>query len=199
MSREPRWFIIIAVVAVLTFGYKAHSQTAAAYSDEEAFRIYSAIMPGLIAGKAMLVEDTTAKRPGNCLKDESVSDPDLREALADYHHVNEHIWILSGEFDKGSKRDFVQRTELDSFFRKSVGKGWEKFYRKHPHAAGFVSFSAVGFNKDRSAAVVYSAATSCAFCASGGLHFMKKGPKGWVELKDAPTCRWISGSVLTKR
>lgn len=191
MSRKPSC-IIVAVVAVLTFGYEAHSQTARLYTDKEAFKVYSAIMPGVIAGKTTLVEDTTAKRPVNCLKDESVSDPDLREALADYQHVNERVWILSGEFDTGSKRDFVQRKELDSFFRKNVDKGWKKFYRKHPDAAGFVSFSAVGFNQDRSAAVVYSAVSSCAFCASGGLHFMKKGPNGWVELKDASTCRWIS-------
>ena len=37
MSREPVCFIIVALVAVLMFGYGAHSQTVAAYTDKEAF------------------------------------------------------------------------------------------------------------------------------------------------------------------
>jgi len=57
------------------------------------------------------------------------------------------------EFTRASvKANLIDSKERESYFRKGVDKGWKKFYRAHPKAAGTVVFSSVGFNNKRTAA-----------------------------------------------
>ncbi len=52
---------------------------------------------------------------------------------------------------------------------------------------------AIGFNKARTLAAVYSEAVCGSLCGHGKLRFLKLGPNGWIELTPPfPACDWIS-------
>ena len=164
------------------------------YLDIDAFNVYSALIPSPIGGKLVLVVSTTMK-PDRCsLDDTSMPDADFREAVQDFQRTNKQEWNLAEEFASTSvKANLIDSKEWKSYFRKGIDKGWKKFYKAHPKAAGTVAFSAVGFNNKRTVAVVYREVVSCSECGVGSLHFLKKEATGWTEIKPGyATCGWIS-------
>jgi hypothetical protein len=196
MKRNLAWFIFVLASAAVASQPTRSRQTPTRYTDVDAFDVYSAVMPRPISGKAVLVVNTTTKPETCSLTDADIANipnADFREAMQDYRRANNELWILAGEFRGPVKADFVDRKELDSYFRKGADKGWKRFYGAHPNASGTVAFSAVGFNDKHIAAVVYVEIVSCSECAVGGLHLLQKGTNGWTEIKpDLTNCGWIS-------
>ena len=163
MKGNVAWFVFIVVV--ITFQPIASCQTSTTYNDTDAFNVYSALMPSPIGGKTVLVVSAT-KKPERCsLDDTTMPDADFREAVQDFQRTNKQEWNLAEEFTRASvKANLIDSKEWKSYFRKGVDKGWKKFYKAHPRAAGTVAFSAVGFNNKRTAAVVYREIVSCSEC-----------------------------------
>jgi hypothetical protein len=186
------WFIVVLAAVAVASQPTSPRQEPLRYTDGDAFDVYSALMPSPIGVKSVLVVNTTIKPEGCPVSEADMPDADFREAVKDFHRENDEARILAGEFRSPVKADFVDRRELDSYFRRGADKGWKKFYRAHPKASGTVAFSAVGFNDKRTAAVVYSAIVSCSECGVGALHFLKRGADGWTEIKPEFASCWIS-------
>ena len=99
------------------------------------------------------------------------------DTIADYESKNRVAVSLREIFDEKEKVQFITRTEVDRTFR--VGSdGWRIFARNHPKANGFVSFSRIGFNQDRSEAIVYFGHGCGWLCGHGELSFYEKAPDG---------------------
>jgi len=196
MKQTFAWFIFLVAAAAVASQPTGSRQSPNTYTDVDAFDVYSAVMPRPIGGKALLVVNTTTKSDMCSPTDAAIANVDVpfREAMQDYRRANNEIRVLAGEIHGAVNADFVDRKELDSYFRKGADEGWKRFYRTHPNASGTVAFSAVGFNDKHTAAVVYFETLSCSLCAVGGLHFLQKGTNGWTEVKPdgANRCEWIS-------
>jgi len=161
-------------------------------TDEDSVAVYSMLIPAPISGKPVLVLNGTVKPTPCWLKDSDIPDEDLRAAMQDFRRGNDVLRPLTWNRGAGTP-EFIDRKEFESYFRRGADKGWKRFFKAHPKASGTIAFSAVGFNPNRTAAVVYSATTSCSLCGVGRFHFLRKTPQGWVKVEpNFGTCGWIS-------
>jgi hypothetical protein len=67
---------------------------------------------------------------------------------------------------------------------------WREFKAEFPQALGVMRCSLPGFSPDGSSAVVHTSWSSGPLAGWGGLIYVKKGPKGWVQ--HASWRFWIS-------
>ena len=70
-------------------------------------------------------------------------------------------------------------TPADKNFVEKVRISWDKFYEEYPGAPGILTISRVGFNSDRSQAMVYMAHNASLMSASGELFFLANKNGSW--------------------
>jgi hypothetical protein len=165
------------------------------YVDKDALAVYRTMIPESIDGKVALIVTTTVNPTASVCKDLGTANRpsgEYAEALADLVRVNNEEWSLDSLLS-GERTQFISQRELAPLFSGNVNKGWKKFYREHPDASGYIRLSAVGFNRTRTLAAVYSAVVSCSECGHGSVQFLKRGSNGWEKVASPfPFCYWIS-------
>jgi hypothetical protein len=71
--------------------------------------------------------------------------------------------------------------------------GWQGFYQRYPDSGGIVELSAVGFNADKTVAVVYAGHNCGSLCRRGGFHVLQKKAGQWEPPHwDGTKCMWAS-------
>jgi hypothetical protein len=63
--------------------------------------------------------------------------------------------------------------------------GWENLYKRYPEATGIIRVSAIGFNPERTQALVYVERGCGATCGQGGYVLLSKEGKVWKVQKEA--------------
>jgi hypothetical protein len=80
--------------------------------------------------------------------------------------------------------------EYRRIFADEKTDGWKTFDRLYPNSAGYLSLSAVGFNRTGDRALVYYSQFCGWTCAEGAYVLLRKGAGGWeVERKQV---MWVS-------
>ncbi|MCQ9205709.1 MAG: hypothetical protein NG737_05290 [Omnitrophica bacterium] len=75
------------------------------------------------------------------------------ETIDDFKAKNIISYPVEDFFDLSVDYNIITQREIDGIFE-SRG-GWKRFYRRYQGADGILTFSRVGFNQDRSQALVY--------------------------------------------
>jgi hypothetical protein len=168
------------------------------YDVDEAYAVYSAVLPDewtVRAGhaKRLVISSETAFL-GTCLTPEEESKGRQAPAIADYHRANQKRWTLLPQFKIELPYALVPREKLTAFFTTAGPGGWAQFYERYPDSAGWIEFSAVGFNQDKTLAVLYVAHHCGGVCGGGTIRALQKKdgkwqPGGW---EGRPPCMWIS-------
>jgi hypothetical protein len=72
--------------------------------------------------------------------------------------------------------------------------GWDAFFGKYPDSRGYIELSAVGFNADKTLAVVYMGHHCHYLCGGGTQHMLEKVDGQWqpAKLKAKGGCSWAS-------
>jgi len=108
--------------------------------------------------------------------------------IDDFNKKNAKTYKLENKFSIPQRVVLISMQELKKIFRD--GKGWERFYKKFPDASGTTEVSRVGFNKDRTQAILYIGRQSDWLAGAGYLvPLLKEGGK-WVVKKEVLV--WIS-------
>lgn len=137
------------------------------------------------AGKIKKVE-TPTKRNSIIIKKTTVPNT-LQLKASTYHNLKENIFnsldsITYKDFlDKRNrvseikylnisetliKTKYIDTVALDSIFKKG---GWKKFNKLYSLSTDLVEISRVGFNKDKTQALIYYSRSNCGLCGSGYL------------------------------
>ncbi|HEV8210583.1 MAG TPA: hypothetical protein VGP77_10690 [Vicinamibacterales bacterium] len=74
---------------------------------------------------------------------------------------------------------FVEESELKSMFG-SGGDGWQRFYKQHPRAPGFVSLSRIAFDPEYSQALLFVNHTYGLLGAKGYFVLLRRASNGWA-------------------
>lgn len=125
------------------------------------------------------------------------SDELLAETITDFRAKNKQAQRLKSRFDVKVKYVLVSAEEIDGFFKEVDGEtnrvmdGWKKFYEKYPKSGGFVNFSRVGFNSDKTQALVYQSHSCGGLCGGGSYLLFTKKSGVWVE-KGSVGPVWVS-------
>jgi hypothetical protein len=171
------------------------SEPPSAYDDDDAYQIYSVLLPqeeayefakGTLVVRQETQTEPTGDTPSKCLTPEAAKE--FKDAIADFSVVNRKHWLIQRLFQIEKPYEIVNSDMIDLLFKQS---GWEGFYARYPNSGGYIIMSAVGFNHDRTLAVVYTGSACGGLCGRWGLHLLRKVNGKWKSIPGV-TCMTVS-------
>jgi hypothetical protein len=100
--------------------------------------------------------------------------------MKDYARQNRTSWLLARNIPIDIPYELLP---LSDIFKSEHGqRGWDEFYRRFPSSGGFYWFSAVGFNPQRTRALVKMNHNCGMLCGGGEPHFFEKKGAKWHEV-----------------
>jgi hypothetical protein len=194
--------LLLSLIALLVGSHNLASpavQTIAQPAPErEEYVVYAALLKEMFIGKEtkqLVIERYTA------VNDSSNSEPDtfieqlsplMKETTSDYKEKNKQSVELSDRFELKVKLNFLSRDELKRIFEKRDEKydGWKAFRQKYPGAGEIITLSRVGFNPDKSQALIFVGYQCDWLCGEGNYILLTKRDGEWKIEKKSMT--WIS-------
>ena len=184
----------LLILALLLSQGVISSDKAPPYEDQEAYEVYSAIIP---LGRPLknahakrLIIQTETKGFEMCLRPEKEWEEKVGPAISDYVRANAKPSLLQQQIKVGVPYQLIMADELKSAIQTV---GWEGFYQRYPDSGGWIELSAVGFNVDKTVAVVYMGHHCGPLCGRGGFHVLEKKDGKWVTLDwEGSGCSWAS-------
>lgn len=168
-----------------------------AYDVHEAYEVYAAVFPNEWTWKdahspALLIRMETVAY-GMCIRPEKESEDVLGPVIANYTEVNRKNWLLQRNFDIEKPYDLVPEKDIHHVLENDSVAGWRPPGEAHRKYVGSLEVSAVGFNSDKTVAVVYVGHHCGSLCGGGGFHVLEKKDGKWQPLKwKGSTCSWDS-------
>ena len=88
----------------------------------------------------------------------------FKDAIADYKRVNKKQWLLQRQFQIEKPYEIVSSETIGIRYPESDG------LRNLAETTGYIIMSAVGFNREKTLAVVYSGSSCRSLCGSWRFH-----------------------------
>jgi hypothetical protein len=208
----------IAAFAVAQLASSQFNLGLAPVTDPEAYAVYASLLPSewtVRTGKAtrLVIERETATY-NKCLPSGGAMEREWAPILESYRKENATVGQVLADQPLGIAYDVVARDEINAIFvgaarptiepmrpgmklppaRPGSPDGWQSFYDRFPDSAGYMQFSAVGFDAGKTRALVYIAHHCGNLCGGGAHHLLQKVDGAWIEvrLKDVTQCIWMS-------
>src|ERR1044072_3405619 len=182
--------------ALLAVAVACAQTTPRTYQDSDAYEIYATLLPHQWAvteahTRKMIIRAETSTSE-MCLKPEGESVAILEPVIKNFIEVNKQPWVLEKVIPMAVPYEFVFDKEMDALFANGP-EAWKGFYEKYPDSGGYNEVSAVGFNQDKTVAIVYVAHMCGGLCGGGSFHVLEKRDGNWQALKWKGTeCTWVS-------
>jgi len=172
------------------------SEPQSGYEIPEAYEVYSAILPSewpwREANAKRLVIRSETRAYKMCLSPEKGSEEIIGPAISDYVRQNQKTWLLQKNIRIEKPYEMIRADQIKAIFEQGI-EGWNAFYEKHPDSGGWIELSAVGFNADKTVAVVYMGHSCGGRCGGGQFHVLQKKDGKWLPLKwNGTSCNWVS-------
>ncbi|MDO9510404.1 MAG: hypothetical protein Q7J34_01480 [Bacteroidales bacterium] len=167
--------------------------------DIDEYKIYSLILNEVYtASEHFVVKQQTSTSISISINDSYyaillANTPNLDTTIfANFIERNDSAYQLAYGFSGLIKPiTLISEEETDFFFNNpSINKSWETFYKKYPNSNGMIDFTRVGFNADKSQAIVEFGHYYASLGANGSLVYLVKEDNKWVIIKLLYT--WIS-------
>jgi hypothetical protein len=154
------------------------------YDVKDAYKIYSVLLPleesyGFAKGTVVIQGETVPEQVASqpCVTREAAIR--FKEAIANYHRVNRDQKLLKRQFQIEKPYEVVNSDTIQALFKEG---GWESFYKRHPDSGGYITMSAVGLNKGKTRAIVYTGSSCGGLCGSWRFHLLEKIDGNWKEV-----------------
>ena len=175
------------------------------YEDAAAYEVYSTILSSLEAARAsksknFVIRQETLKNFGafteadasfeSCLRPKSKSAKILGTAVDGYVKANKTKWRLQNRF----KLDIpYQLISSEKALLLSKNEAWSEFYKKYPGSGGYFVLSAVGFNAEKTIAIISMGRLCGELCGEGRFFVLQKIDGKWIPLDwNRENCTWVS-------
>jgi hypothetical protein len=187
---------LILLLATLACGLPATATPTPADVTTETYAVYAAVIRAKFPSPQVVISAQTATDFSASELEKQLAD--MRKQLSglstatttDYIERNAAPLTLEAvRFQVSSEIILLSSADLDQFFKKDGG-GWDAFYQQYPDAQGTLTFSAVGFNRDQTQALVYAGNQSHWLAGAGFYYLLEKQNDQWVVIDQAMT--WIS-------
>jgi hypothetical protein len=106
---------------------------------------------------------------------------------------NKKSYSLERRFDIRVKYQLLDDRQFEQTFGKGVealDKGWNTYWKQHPHSTGLLTLSRVAFNSDTGEAVLFASEVCGGLCGYGYLFRLKKDQGAWKIIEER--FLWIS-------
>ena len=156
----------------------------AAYQDDDAYAIYALFLQ-TVNHAHPVIQAETGFEPHATLKNIGITgDANFRKiwgaALKDYVARYHTPMSLTRAIPTNIPYELLSLTEFQKMVR-SPG-AWDNFYKQYPESGGYISFSAVGFDRSRTHAVGYMGTGCGMLCGFWGPRFFEKQKGKWTEV-----------------
>jgi len=115
--------------------------------------------------------------------------PSLEPETIDDLHTDSKACFLNRRLNVAVDYIVVDSKEIERFFKDGL-EGWTGFYRRYPNSSGIISFSRIGFNRERNQALVSSSRGCGGLCGSGHYVLLSKSHGSWRV--DNMVMTWVS-------
>jgi hypothetical protein len=196
--------VSLTFLLLIALAYVGSSQTPPTIDDPDAYAVYSVVFapePGEKPRKnrRVVIRAGTSDYPrfsddlDECLKPDAENEARLRPLINAYREANKRQSILLRRFSFPFEYDLVPSETIDGFFKTKGPGGWAGFYKRFPNSGGYVEMSAVGFNSDKTLALMYAGHSCGGLCGGGGYYLLKKTDGKWTEVNwPGTSCTWVS-------
>ena len=185
---------LLILALLLSQGVISSSGKAPPYKDQEAYDVYSAIIPlewplRDAHAKGLIIQSETQGYE-MCLRPQDEWQEKIGPAISDYVRLNAKPSLLQPRIKVEVPYRLIIADELGFAIQTA---GWEGFYQRYPDSGGWMELSAVGFNASKTVAVVYMGHHCGPLCGGGGFHVLEKKDGKWVALDwNGSSCAWAS-------
>jgi len=180
-------FVLIVPVLGIVTAMPQESPAAQPYDEPDSYQIYSVLLPqeesyGFAKGTLVVQEETVASATvaGACLSPEDVRR--FKYAASDYERARVKQWLLQRQFKIEKDYDIVDSKTI--YLQEASDQ-------PRPKSGGHIFLSPVGFNKEKTLAIVYSGSTCGGLCGSARFHLFEKVHGQWKEVPGV-MCRTAS-------
>jgi len=185
-------FRVLPLLLCLSVATGQRKPALPSYEVDEAYRVYEAILPKeesySFAKGTLVIQleiDSIGGTTRGCLSDEAARK--FKAATADFTAVSSKGWTLRSKFQLDKPYELVPADTIHAYFKERGPTGWTDFYNEHPGSGGFITLSAVGFNKAKTLAVVHAESSCGGLCGSWRFHLLEKIDGKWRE-SNGVTC-----------
>lgn len=193
--------LLLAATALVLLPEGEPSQSKTAISqmtqqeDKEVCEVYAAVLPMdswyWENSKVILILGDIPPRewPIGSPREALIGDAKFIESFepifASFEAAKKTAMMLHSDLQLAKPTRLVTRAELDAAFERpsgtNVGDGWEVFRHHFPDSAGYVILSGVGFNADRTIALVYEEHRCGGLCGAARYYILQKRNGRWVR------------------
>jgi hypothetical protein len=166
------------------------------YRDADAYDVYSAVIPMdtwywqnskalLILGEIPPKEWALGSSPRGVFQGDTEFSKTFESVFKSFEIANQKSMVLEQHFVLQKPYRVVTKVELDEAFRRPPQNGiqdaWEGFRETFPDSSGYLILSGVGFNTDRTLAVVYVEHRCGNLCGAAQYYILEKRNRRWVR------------------
>jgi hypothetical protein len=146
--------------------------------------------PSFLKRTLVIQQNTIQKHEAHssCLTVEAANK--FKDAISDLDLLESKSWLLHRKFDFAKPYTLVDSSTIDRLFRHG-SEGWDSFYKRYPESGGYLTLSPVGFNKDKTQAIVYIASSCGSLCGRWGFHLLERVQGNWKEVPGV-SCLMVS-------
>ena len=185
--------MLALILSVLLFSPLPTQVTSSAYDDADAYEVYAAILPSewplRVAHAKQLVILSETKSFQMCLKP-AESEARVGPAISNYLELNKKKWLLLPKLSFELPYQFLEAGKIEALTKQGR---WDEYYHQYPDSGGVIQISAVGFNPDKTIAVVYMGHSCGALCGGGTFHVLEKIDGKWKPLEwKGSSCAWAA-------
>ena len=105
--------------------------------------------------------------------------PEFKDAISEYNRLNQNKWLLQRKFSVNRPYEIIDAATLSAL---AGDGGWKGFSQRFPESRGVFQMSAVGFNKDKTRAVLYFGQICGSLCGGWSFELLKKVDSKWQEV-----------------
>jgi hypothetical protein len=157
---------------------------AESYTDADAYRIYAIMLEGEKHSSFVIQAETDSWEkvtPDNLdIKGNSKFMKLWGAALRDFAAKDRTAKILGKNIPLTAAYEIVPQSAITSLFKHE--QGWTTFAERYPLVNGYYTFSPVGFNPQRTRALVWMTYACGGLCGYARYHFLEKSRGRWREV-----------------
>lgn len=185
-------FVLVAALMTFAISSGVVAQQSSDYKDADAFAVYSAFFKDMKVTTGLLVRSETKDlEKQHCLLE---AQPGMEDAvnpvIKSYREENKFPRSLTGKLDEDLKYEVISPAVYDET---SSPEDWDRFHLSRPNSRGMWELSAVGFNPERTKAVVYAGYWCGPVCGNGDYYLFEKKQEKWSRMSARVSkCSWVS-------